>query len=50
MNPLIKCFVEAMKADDENAARDAAAEIASVLLNDIRRIADALEAIAKKNS
>jgi len=50
MSDLVKRFVDAVKADDEKAALDAAAEIASALLNDIRRIAAALEVIAKKSA
>ncbi len=50
MNPLVKKFVDAAKANDDEKAVEAAGEIASVILNDIRRIADALETIAKKSA
>lgn len=50
MNEYVKRLVDSIKANDEAAGIDAAAEIASVLLNDLHRVADALEAIAKSQA
>lgn len=44
----VKKFVEAMNHSDEKAALEAAANIIGAFLNDVRRIADAVEALAKK--
>jgi hypothetical protein len=49
MNEEIKKFIDAVKADNEQAALEAGANIIGSLLNDVRRIADAIEAIAKKS-
>ena len=50
MNEQVKAFVAAVKANEEEKALEIAAGIVSVLLNDVRRIADAIEQIAKRNS
>lgn len=50
MNEQVKRFVDAVKANEEEKALEVGAEIVSGLLNDVRRIADAIEQIAKRNS
>jgi hypothetical protein len=47
MHEQVKKFVDALKADDENAGLEAAAAIVSQLLGDVGRVANALDAIAK---
>jgi hypothetical protein len=46
MDPNIKKLVDAVAADDEKAGIEAVGAIASQLLEDVRRITAALEAIA----
>lgn len=50
MNEQIKKLIAAIKAEDENAVIEIGAEIAGTVLGDLHRIADSLEAIAKKQS
>lgn len=50
MNEQIKELVDAVKANEEEKALEIGAEIIGGLLSDVRRIADAIEQIAKRNS
>jgi hypothetical protein len=50
MNEHVKNLIDAIKADDQQKGIEAAGAIASQLLNDLHRVADALEKLASQNS
>lgn len=50
MNEQVKKFLDAIKASDEEKALDLGAEIIGGLLSDVRRIADAIAALADKRN